>query len=219
MNPTVLIIGGGGHARVLIDVLRLQSVAILGITDADTSRMGSNVLGIRVLGTDTVISEFAPESVQLVNAIGSIHLPKGRRAVFEKFKDMGFRFVTVIHPSAVVASDVVIDEGAQIMAGAVIQPGSRIGMNTIVNTRASVDHDCVIGNHVHLAPGVTLSGGVRVGDTSHLGSGATVIQYVTIGSNSVVGAGSVVVTDVPDNAEFAGVPARTISLSIRKGRK
>ena len=208
MNLPVFIVGGGGHTKVLINVLRLRSMKILGITETDSTRIGTDVLGISVLGNDDVLSGYAPESLLLVNGVGSIHLPKARMAVFEKFKEKGFTFATVIHPAAVVAADVVLGEGAQIMAGAVIQPGSRIGMNTIVNTNVSVDHDCLIGNHVHLSPGVTLSGGVHIGDVVHLGTGATVIQGVTIGRNSLVGAGSVVVTDVPENAEFVGVPAR-----------
>jgi sugar O-acyltransferase (sialic acid O-acetyltransferase NeuD family) len=208
MNLPIFIVGGGGHAKVLIDMLRLRSMKILGITDTDSIRIGNDVLGISVLGNDEVLSGYAPESLLLVNGVGSIHLPKTRMTVFEKFKERGFTFATVIHPAAVVAADVVLGEGVQIMAGAVIQPGSRIGMNTIVNTKASVDHDCLIGNHVHLSPGTTLSGGVHIGDVVHLGTGATVIQGVTIGRNSLIGAGSVVVTDVPDNAEFAGVPAK-----------
>lgn len=211
MNLRVLIVGGGGHAKVLIEALRLCSITILGFIDADTAKIGTEVSGIRVIGDDKAVSGYKPETLLLVNGIGSVHLPKTRTAVFEKFKAMGFAFATVIHPSAVVASDVVLGEGVQIMAGAVIQPGSTIGMNTIVNTRASVDHDCIIGDHVHLSPGVTLSGTVRIGDGVHLGTGATVIQGVTIGKNSLVGAGSVVLTDLPDDVEVAGVPARKIN--------
>lgn len=208
MNVPVLIVGGGGHAKVLIEVLRLRSAVILGIVDADPAKIGTEVLGIRVIGDDTVISQYAPGSISLVNALGSVHLPKARKAVFEKFTTMGFTFATVVHPSAVVASDVVLGEGVQIMAGAVIQPGSRIGMNTIVNTHASVDHDCLIGDHVHLAPGVTLSGAVRIHNGVHLGTSATVIQGITIGANSLVGAGSVVVTDVPAEVRVFGAPAK-----------
>jgi sugar O-acyltransferase (sialic acid O-acetyltransferase NeuD family) len=130
------------------------------------------------------------------------------QAVFEKFKGKGFTFATIVHPSAVVASDVALGEGAQIMAGAIIQPGSRIGMNTIVNTKASVDHDCLIGDHVHLSPGVTLSGDVRIYNGVHIGTGATVIQGITIGANSLVGAGSVVIADVPSEIRVLGAPAR-----------
>jgi UDP-perosamine 4-acetyltransferase len=208
MSLPVLIVGGGGHAKVLIEVLRLLSKKILGIFELDPTRINQDVLGIHVIGTDEMISGYAPTSLQLVNAVGSVQITKVRKNVFDKFKESGYTFATVIHPSAVVASDVILGEGAQIMAGVVIQPGSTIGMNAIVNTKTSVDHDCFIGDHVHLSPGVTLSGSVRVLDGSHIGTGATIIQGITIGRNSLIGAGSVVVNDVPANAEFVGVPAR-----------
>ncbi len=208
MSLPVLIVGGGGHAKVLIDALRLRSARIIGIIEADPAKLGTEVLGVRVIGDDKTISEHAPGSLLLVNGIGSVHLPKARKAVFEKFKEKGFTFATVVHPSAVVAPDVVLGEGCQIMAGSVIQPGSRVGMNTIVNTNASVDHDCIINDHVHISPGVTLSGGVHIGNEVHLGVGTTVIQGVTIGENSVVGAGSVVIANVLKNAEVMGVPAK-----------
>jgi len=210
MKLPVLIVGGGGHAKVLVEALRLRSMTILGIIDVASDKIGAEVSGIRVIGDDSAISGYKAEDILLVNGIGSAHLPKTRTALFEKFKAKGFSFATVIHPSAVVATDVVLGEGAQIMAGVVIQPGCEIGVNAIVNTRASIDHDCQIGDHVHLAPGVTLSGGVRVGNASHIGTGATVVQGVKIGRNSLVGAGSVVVNDIPSDAEVVGVPARTL---------
>jgi UDP-perosamine 4-acetyltransferase len=208
MNVPVLVVGGGGHAKVLIEMLRLRSVRIIGIVEADPDMLGIEVLGVRVIGDDKVISEYKPASLLLVNGIGSVRQPKARTAVFEKFKGKGFTFATIVHPSAVVASDVALGEGAQIMAGAIIQPGSRIGMNTIVNTKASVDHDCLIGDHVHLSPGVTLSGDVRIYNGVHIGTGATVIQGITIGANSLVGAGSVVIADVPSEIRVLGAPAR-----------
>jgi len=208
MIHPVLIVGGGGHTKVLIEAIRLCSIPILGILDADPTKVGTEISGVRVIGNDDMISEYDPKKVALINGIGSIHHPKSRMTAFNKFKGRGFTFAVVVHPSTIVASDVVIGEGSQIMAGAVIQPGVTIGADTIVNTRVSIDHDCVIGDNVHIAPGVTLSGSVKVGDGVHIGTGATVIQSVTIGSNSVVGAGSVVVDNVPDDAEVFGVPAK-----------
>jgi UDP-perosamine 4-acetyltransferase len=104
-----------------------------------------------------------------------------------------------------------LGEGVQIMAGTVVQPGSKIGDNTILNTRSSVDHDCEIGAHVHIAPGVTLSGGVRVHDDAHIGAGAVLIQGVEVGASSLVAAGSVVIHAVPANTRVAGMPARKLN--------
>lgn len=210
MSLPVFIVGGGGHAKVLIEALLLRKVKILGITESDPAKIGTEILGIQVIGNDTVIWEHAPESIQLVNGIGSVQLPQSRMDVFKKFKAKRFTFASVVHASAMVASDVILGEGAQIMAGAVIQPGSRIGKNSIVNTNASVDHDCIIGDHVHISPGVTLSGGVMVGNMVHIGAGATIIQGIEIGNRCLIAAGAVVVSPIQDNLTVAGVPAKEI---------
>ena len=209
VRKPILILGAGGHAKVLIDALRSSSGVILGIVDPSSSVR--EVLGIPVIGDDSVVEKYAPGEIELVNALGSVCSTKARRALFEKFARAGYKFASVIHPSAVIAADVCLGEGVQVMAGAVIQTGSTIGDNTILNTRACVDHDCEIGAHVHVAPGVTLSGGVRVHDNAHIGCGAVVIQGVEVGASSLVGAGSVVIHAVPPNIRVAGVPARTLN--------
>lgn len=210
MSLPVIILGAGGHAKVLIDALQASSAVIAGIVDADSSLRGKSVLGVPILGGDDVISEFQSSMVQVVNGLGSTGLPVKRQQIFAKFSGMGFTFTTVVHPSAIVAPDAVLGEGAQVMAGAVIQPGSRIGTNSIINTRASVDHDCLIGDHSHIAPGVTLSGGVKVGICCHIGTGATVIQGVAIGEQCLVAAGAVVVSNVTENTTVIGIPARVV---------
>lgn len=210
MMTPVLVLGAGGHAKVLVEALLAHAAVIAGIVDADPALMGMTLLGVPVIGGDELVGEFPPTEIMLVNGIGSIGLPIKRRELFVKFKALGYRFATVIHPSAVVSSDVELGEGAQVMAGAVIQPGSRIGCNAIVNTRASVDHDCIIGNHCHVAPGVTLSGGVMTGESCHIGTGATVIQGVRIGGGSVAGAGALVLRDVPPAVTVVGVPAKVV---------
>lgn len=207
MNYPVIILGAGGHARVLIDALRLQSVELLGMTDADIEKKDQLLLGVRVLGGDEEVNKYPVGTIRLVNGLGSVGYNSHRRYLFECFKKAGNHFVNVIHPSAVLAFDVVLAEGVQIMAGSVVQVGSYIGINTIVNTRAVVDHDCHIGDHAHIAPGVILSGGVIIGDGAHLGTGATVIQGIRIGANSLIAAGAVVIRDVPDGATVMGVPA------------
>lgn len=208
MNLPVLILGAGGHAKVLVDALLASSAVIAGIVDPDPKLSGANILGVPVLGGDDVVGQFPAAEIQLVNGLGSIGVPVKRQQLFERFKGMGYNFATVVHPSAVLALDVELGEGAQVMAGAVIQAGSRIGRNTIINTRASIDHDCIIGNHVHIAPGVTLSGGVTVGEGTHIGTGATVVQGINIGKGCLVAAGAVVVRDVAAHTRVYGVPAR-----------
>jgi|SRR3990170_5438116 len=210
MKLPVIIIGGGGHAKVLIEALRLNGIKIIGIIEAEPSFVGKQVLGITVIGNNDMISKYKPTDVELVNGIGSVSLPLKRKAIFERFKSLGFMFAKVIHPSAIIASDVFIGEGAQIMAGTIIQPESRIGCNTIVNTKVSVDHDCIIGDHTHLAPGVTLSGRVKIGNETHVGIGANLIQGVKVGRSVVIGAGALVLNDILDEVIAIGVPAKVM---------
>lgn len=210
MSLPVLILGAGGHARVLLDALGLSGVRVLGLLDADPAKHGQELLGARVLGGEGLLDGYAPEAVALVNAVGSVRSMEVRAAVYERFKGRGYSFPVVRHPSAVVAGDADIGPGVHLLAGSVVITGTAIGPNTIVNTKASVDHDGRIGAHVHLAPGVTLSGGVRVGERTHIGTGASVVQFVHVGSRCLVAAGAVVVKDVPDGARVMGVPARVV---------
>ncbi|MGE3549976.1 MAG: acetyltransferase [Geobacter sp.] len=210
MSLPVLVLGGGGHAKVLIDALLSASTVIAGIIDPDPLLAGARVLGVPVLGGDAIVTKFPAGEVLLVNGLGSVGPPLRRKQLFEQFKEQDYRFATVIHPSAIIACDAELGEGVQIMAGTIIQPGCRIGTNTIINTKASVDHDCIIGDHAHIAPGVTLSGGVLVGNASHIGTSATVIQSIKIGESSIVGAGAVVVKDVTAGTTVVGVAAKEI---------
>lgn len=209
MKP-VIILGAGGHAKVLLDILKLRSTSIIGLTDADPQKRGQKVLGYEIIGSDQTLADYPPSEVTLVNGLGSTGLPGRRKHLFEKYKELGYNFATVIHPTAFLGSEVHLDEGVQIMAGTIIQTSSQIGMNTIINTKASLDHDCQIGAHVHLAPGVTLSGGVKVGQGSHIGTGANLIQNLQIGPESLIGAGSLVLKDLPAQSKVAGVPAKEL---------
>jgi UDP-perosamine 4-acetyltransferase len=196
---------------VLLDALALSGATVIGLVDANASLASCDVMGFPILGNDEVLREHGPGSVELVNAIGSVGSMRLRKSVYEKLRGLGHVFVSVLHPRATVSRHALMAAGVQIMAGAVVQPGARVGEDTIVNTGATVDHDCVIGTHVHIAPGVTLSGNVSVGEETHVGAGATVIQGVRIGARCTVAAGAVVLDDVRDGVSVAGVPAREFS--------
>lgn len=205
LSTPIIVIGGGGHAKVLISTLLLQNRRIIGYVDLNSAQ--HSLLGIERLGDDNAVFQHSPAEVQLVNGVGSIGSTQLRRSLFEKFNAKGFSFAGVIHPAAFVAREVDLENGVQIMAGAVVQPGTWLGKNVIVNTGASVDHDCIIEGHAHIAPGVTLSGGVSVGEGSQIGTGASVIQGIRIGSRSIIGAGAVVIDDVAEGVTVGGVPA------------
>lgn len=210
MNRPIIIIGAGGHARVVIAALIASQREIIGILDPAPMLIDRSILGIDVIGDDNIIDKYDPEMVELVNGVGSVSSPTRRRDIYLKFKEKGYSFTRVIHPTAIIASDVHTGEGSQVMVAAVIQTGCIIGDNVIINTGAIVDHDCNIGANTHIAGGVVLSGGVEVGNMVHIGTAATIIQGIKIGEKAIIGAGAVVVENVPSNVRVAGVPARRI---------
>ena len=201
----IVVLGAGGHARVVVDALQCAGLQVKGVT-APTPPEGT--LEVPYLGTDETLLAGKRQSVRLANGIGSVGAPTARAEAFDRFSALGFEFIRVIHPTASVARSAELGEGAQVMAGAVIQPAAILGRNVLVNTRASVDHDCVIGDHVHIAPGATLSGGVVVETRAHIGAGAVVLQGRTVGAGAIVGAGAAVNQDVPAGSVVMGVPAK-----------
>ncbi|CBH23621.1 Acyl-[acyl-carrier-protein]--UDP-N-acetylglucosamine [Salinibacter ruber M8] len=200
-----IIVGGGGHARVVASTLQEIGKTILGFTDPDPKvYLGQ---GIEHLGSDAILADYAPSSVLLTVGVGSSQDTTLRTQLFSELRSKEFDLPSIVHTSAFVASEASVSSGAQIMAGAVIQPGTTVSENVIVNTNASVDHDCEIGPHTHVAPGATISGEVTLGNRVHVGAGASVIQGVHIGARSVVGAGAVVIDDVPPESVVVGIPA------------
>ena len=210
----IILLGGGDHAKVLVHILLEAQRQILGFTDPDENRLP--ILDVKRLGDDEVVFKYRPEDVRLVNGIGSVSSTALREQTYDRFKAKGYFFASVMHPYATIASDVRLSDGVQIMAGAILQPGSSVGANAIVNTGAIIDHDCVVGTHAHIAPGVVLSGSVRVGSGAHIGTGACVIQKVSIGARSVVGAGAVVIDDVPSSVTVVGVPAKMLTRHLQR---
>ncbi|MDQ6689203.1 MAG: acetyltransferase [Gemmatimonadota bacterium] len=209
MSSSYVVIGAGGHARVLIAAMKAAGTVPVACLDNDPARWNVQVLGITVVGGDELLPSLgAPDQLFLVNGVGSAGRIAARRAVWDKFSSLGYRFASVRDPRAIISEGVLIDAGAQVLAGAVVQPGTRIGSDAIVNTGACVDHDCVIGSHAHIAPGAVLCGDVEIGDSSHVGAGAIVRQGVRVGSGAVIAMGAVVISDVDDHSTVGGIPAR-----------
>jgi len=206
----VLILGAGGHAQVVADILlRMReagaAVAPLGYLDDNAQLAGRTFLGLPVLGRLGDVSTIDHDAV--VVAIGH---NQTRERVFAALLAHDERFVVARHPSAVVAPDVQIGPGTMLCANAVINTGSVVGANVILNTGCTVDHHNTIGDHAHIAPGVHLGGDVRIGSGTLVGIGATVIPQRSIGAWSAIGAGSVVTKNVADGVVAAGNPARVI---------
>ncbi len=205
----LIIMGGGGHSRVLIGLIKLSGrFEIIGILDPQ-NELDSQAEGISVLGSDDLLPELYSKGItNACIAIGSIKENSKRKILYEKVKRLGFSVPSLVHPGAIISENVKLSEGIQIMAGAIIQTGTTIGENTIINTGAIIDHDCKIGRHVHICPGVVVSGGITVDDDSFIGAGSTIIQGIKIGKGVTVAAGSVVVKDVPNGYTVKGVPAK-----------
>ena len=209
LNKKIVIIGAGDHAYVLLDLLLEQNVEVIGISDSNAKLKGTEIYGVPVIGNDDdVISNYSPIEILLVNGMGSVGSTKIRAKIYNNFKSRGFSFMTVIHPSAIISKRAKICEGAQILAGTIVNIEASIGENSIINTKASIDHGCKIGANVHIAPGCILSGCMTIGDNTHIGTGSSIIQGITIGENTLIGAGSVVVHDIPSNVKAFGVPAK-----------
>lgn len=204
----IYMLGIGGHARVLAATLRALGLECVGYfsperrTDAD----------LPWLGPDENLFTLDPSRAYLLNGVGSVGNVDRRRSVFERGKTSRFTFLTLVHPTAVVEADVQLDEGVQVLAGAILQTGVSVGANSIINTGSIIDHDTYISAHCHIAPGARLSGGVRLGENCHVGVGATIIQQIQIGDDAVIGAGSVVLSDISQAVRVAGVPARPLSV-------
>ena len=212
MATKVIGLGAGGHARVVIEILKTDShYELCGLLDPDQRLHGTNVLGVPVLGGDGLLPTLKQEGIShFFVGLGGSKDTRPRRRLFELALARGLKPVDAIHPRATISPSAVIGAGVTVMPGAVINACVSVGMNVIINTGAIVEHDCLVSDHVHIATGARLASTITVGAGAHIGAGATVKQGVTIGEGAVIGAGAAVVKDVAANTVVAGVPARTL---------
>jgi len=217
MAVKVIGLGAGGHARVVIEILRCDGMyELAGLLDANTTLHGSSVLGVPVLGDDGLVPALKRDGIdRFFVGVGSIGGYEPRRYLYDLAREHGMKPVDAVHPQAVISPSAEYRAGVTIMAGAVINACARLGENVIVNTNAVVEHDCVIADHVHIAIGAQVAGAVRIDSGAHIGAGATVIECVHIGERGVVGAGAVVTGDVDPGLTVVGSPARPLE---RNGR-
>ncbi len=196
-NPIILL-GAGGHGGVVLDALLLGGADVVGVCDPALDGGGEGPRGLAILDSERLTESHPPARYSIANGVGFMPGQTNRRALFENMRDQGYSFAAVRHPSAVVAGSAALGDGAQIMAGAIIQNGCEIGANAIINTGAQIDHGCIIGDLSHICPGAILSGDVVIGEGAFVGAGAIIVNGLRIGRAAVIGAGSVITRDVAD---------------------
>jgi len=208
VHADLIIIGGGEHARVVIEAAQTDRRGWHIVGFVDPNDCGETVVrfGVRRLGDDGALREY-PAAFAILG-FGSLPRSNTRMAALERLGVLVPRWATVVHGYAWVSPTVSIGEGTVVMAGAIIQTGARIGAHVVVNSRAVVEHDVTIGAHVQVAPGAVIGGGTTVGWGAYIGLGASVRDHITIGDGAIVGMGSAVVKDVPANAVVMGDCAR-----------
>jgi len=205
----VAIIGAGGQARVVYEILSYdRNVEVVAFVDNVVRGSDERIMGIPVMGDHAVLPKLIKDGVKgAIVAVGDNRIRAGH---FEKLRNMGLEMVNAIHPTSYVAPSVKLGVGATIAIGARISTGATIGNNVIINTGAIIDHEDEIEDSVHIGPGCSLAGRVTVKTGTFIGIGSVVKEYVTIGANTIIGAGAVVLEDIPDNVVAAGVPAKII---------
>ena len=193
----MLLIGGSGHAKVIMDCLEQGSVK--GIFDDNKD--------LHELNGIAVIHGYDPAFLSHEQMIVSIGRNATRKKIVQKIRHS---FGKAIHPSAIISPSASIGDGTVVLHGSIIQADAKIGKHCIINTAATIDHDCHLGDYVHISPNATISGTVTIGTGTWVGAGATVVNNIAIGKGCIIGAGAVVTKNIPDYSMAVGVPAKII---------
>lgn len=211
MNKRILLIGGGGHCKSVLDSLfELNEYTVIGIVDKK-EKIGKVVMGVPVVGCDDDLQALFEEGYEYAFVtVGSVGNPTPRIKLFNLLSEIGYKIPIIVDDSATVSKYAIIEQGVFIGKLTVVNAGAIIQKGSIINSGAVVEHDCQIGAFSHIAPGVVLGGEVVVGENSHVGSNATVKQLIQIGSNSIIGMGSVVLHNIDRHTMAYGNPCKEV---------
>lgn len=207
--PDIVVIGGGGHAKILISILNKCGYSVFGYTD-NLDR--GSVLGVPYLGSDGILPNIIARNARCnaVVGVGKVDSSATRKVLQEEIARLGFAFPPVCAPSAIIDESVDLGEGTAVLEGVVVNCGTVIGSACILNTSCTIEHDCNIGQNVHVAPGAIICGGTSIGSDCMIGAGATVTQSISICDGCLIGAGSIVTADIPSRGTYVGNPLRRI---------
>ena len=207
---SLILIGGGGHCRSAIDVIESEGkLNITGITD-QKENVGKNISGYKILATDEGLPKLISKYKHCLVTVGQLKSATLKKKLYGMATSLGASFPAVISPYSVVSKRASIDNGTIVFHNAVVNSGAEIGLNCIINTGSVVEHDTVVGDHVHIAPGAVVNGHCRIGSGSLVGSGSVILQQVEIGENVIIGAGSVVIRSITEPGIYAGNPSKKI---------
>jgi len=211
MAKPLVMLGGGGHANTLADILISQGATIIAVVTPEPINSSSLLSELPRINQDEYVArQYSPDKVDLVNGIGALPNSNSRHRVFDYFSGQGYYFPPIISSNALLSKYSNILEGVQVMPGAIIQPQTEIKANTIINTGVIIEHDCQIGEHNHIAPGAVLSGGVITESYVYIGAGATIIQGIYISNNAIIGAGTTIARNVPQGRVLIPASSRIL---------
>ena len=196
LQKPIILIGGGGHASVIVDILKRQKREILAVISPDDTSQRKVFEGINVLQNDTDVFKYKKEDIFLINGIGKLPGSELRLKVNSTFKKQGYLFETIISDTASVSPYAILEEGVQVFPGVIINAGAKIGCDTVINTRAIIEHDVMIGENNFISPGAIICGQCKTGNNVYVGAGATVIQNIELGADSSVMANALVTANI-----------------------
>lgn len=208
MREKLILVGGGGHAKIILDSMDRSRYEVIGILDAFLS-VGTKISGIPVLGGDAMAEDLYKNGVHdaIITTVGNGEL---FRKLIAKYKGVGFFIPGIMHPKSHVSESASLGEGVSLLVNSCVNTEANIGAYVTINSNAVVEHECIVGEGTHIAPCSVLLGGCRVGKYCLIGAGSVVLPQIRVGDNCIVGAGSIVTKDLPDGAMAYGNPARII---------
>lgn len=205
MMKDLILIGGGGHCKSVLEAAESAGYSILGVLDMPED-VGKEILSTKVIGTDDDIPAYV-DKAEFVITVGFIKNPSTRIRIYNKVKEVGGKLATIIASTAYVSKYATIGEGTVVLHQAFVNAGAKVGNNVILNTATNIEHDAVIGDHCHISTGTMVNGDCKVGERCFIGSQSVLANGISIGDDIIVGAGSLVRKSISEKGVYSGNPA------------
>jgi sugar O-acyltransferase (sialic acid O-acetyltransferase NeuD family) len=211
-----VIVGAGGHARVVCSIIdsSYHDIEVVGFIDNFIKAPNERIYNRPIISDDGKLEELIANEIAIAAIVG-IGDNQIRKQKYDKLILYKFLLINAVHKSATIAMDAKIGKGTVIASGSIVCPLAEIGDNVIVNTGSIIEHETIVGNHCHIAPGVNVAGRVTIGAGTLVGIGSTIKEYVNVGENVTIGAGTVVLDDIPDHSVVVGVPGKIIQNKLK----